>query len=91
MGERPKRRLTYGAALVQAALCHDYPHHRAAEMLIGGFFVSDKPPLFAYFEGKLIGGFMSLVQDIKAKILSEKSFEKNELADMGPGEIPDGE
>lgn len=34
---------------------------------------------------------MSLIQGAKAKILSKKSFEKNELADMGPGEIPDGE
>lgn len=33
---------------------------------------------------------MDLIQDIKAKLLSKKSFEKNELADMGPGEIPDG-
>lgn len=33
---------------------------------------------------------MNLIQDIKAKLLSEKSFEKNELADMGPGEISNG-
>lgn len=33
---------------------------------------------------------MSLIDNIKAKLLSEKSFEKNELADMGPGDIPDG-
>lgn len=34
---------------------------------------------------------MSLIQDIKDKLLSVKSFEKNELAEMGPGDIPDGE
>lgn len=34
---------------------------------------------------------MSLIQVVKAKLLSKSSFEKNELADMGPGEIPDGE
>ena len=34
---------------------------------------------------------MSLIQDIKAKLLSVESFEKNELAEMGPGDIPDGE
>lgn len=33
---------------------------------------------------------MDLIQDIKAKLLSKESFEKNELADMGPGEISDG-
>ncbi len=33
---------------------------------------------------------MDLIQGIKAKLLSKKSFEKNELADMGPGEISDG-
>lgn len=32
---------------------------------------------------------MNLIQTLKNKILSEKSFEKNELADMGPGEIPE--
>ena len=34
---------------------------------------------------------MNLIQDIKAKLLSVKSFEKNELADMGPGIIDGGE
>jgi len=34
---------------------------------------------------------MSLIQGVKAKLFSKSSFEKNELADMGPGEIPDGE
>lgn len=34
---------------------------------------------------------MSLIQGVKDKLLSKSSFEKNELADMGPGEIPDGE
>lgn len=33
---------------------------------------------------------MSIIQTLKSKLLSEKSFEKNELAEMGPGEIPDG-
>lgn len=33
---------------------------------------------------------MSIIDTLKNKLLSEKSFEKNELADMGPGEIPDG-
>lgn len=31
---------------------------------------------------------MNIVQTLKDKLLSKKSFEKNELADMGPGEIP---
>ena len=31
---------------------------------------------------------MSLVDLVKNKLLSVGSFEKNELADMGPGEIP---
>lgn len=33
---------------------------------------------------------MNIIQTLKSKLLSEKSFEKNELAEMGPGEIPDG-
>lgn len=31
---------------------------------------------------------MGLLETLKNKVLSVKSFEKNELADMGPGEIP---
>lgn len=33
---------------------------------------------------------MNIIQTLKDKLLSAKSFEKNELADMGPGEIPNG-
>lgn len=29
---------------------------------------------------------MGLIATIKAKLVSKKSFEKNELAEMGPGE-----
>ena len=32
---------------------------------------------------------MSTIDNLKAKLLSVKSFEKNELSEMGPGEIPD--
>lgn len=32
---------------------------------------------------------MNIIQTLKDKLLSAKSFEKNELADMGPGKIPE--
>jgi len=33
---------------------------------------------------------MNIIQTLRDKLFSVKSFEENELADMGPGEIPDG-
>lgn len=31
---------------------------------------------------------MNLIQKVKAKLVSKRSFKKNELAEMGPGKIP---
>lgn len=31
---------------------------------------------------------MNIIQTLKAKLLGKKSFEENELVDMGPGKKP---